>query len=184
MGRSTRLEPVLPVPQTWNSEDDTNLLSPTCISGHGSVLCYCSHIFLTSAVYPHFPHVTQSPHLPFTISHRDETGNLPVCPLHFSITDCKPCLLPASQFCHLFYISLGFFKWLSPLKTTNIALQLKYLSALQNFMPKPTLLLLQSHSKFSLSQYTFLPLLLFVSYLINSGWKFVRTDFCLSYRHS
>lgn len=167
-------------PRPWNSEDDTNLLSPTCSSGHGSALCYCSHICLSSTVYPHILHVTQSPHLPFTISYRDETGNLPVCPLHFCITDCTPCLLSASQFCHLFHLSLGFF----PAAISTVALQIKYLSVLQNFMPSPTFLSPHSHPKFAFSPYTCLPFLLFVSHLINSGWKVVRTDFCLNYKHS
>lgn len=169
-------------PRPWNSEDDTNLLSPTCSSGHGSALCYCSHICLTSTVYPHILHITQSPHLPFTISHRDEAGNLPLCPLPSCITDHMPCLLPAAQFCHLFHLSLGVFPVAISTKNNWHCFATKIPLSPPECHAKPYTFV--ASLPFTLSPYICLPLLLFISHLINSGWKVIRADFCRNYRHS
>lgn len=116
-------------PRPWNSEDGTNLLSPTFHGLAMAQLCFIAVTSSWSALSTHTsctsPISTLALH---NLAHRwdRKSARVPLALLYHRLhTLPAPCISMLSPLPP----KLGaFFMWLSPLKTTNTALQLKYLS--------------------------------------------------------
>lgn len=146
MVHSSRLEPILPVPQAPKTHRSAlvqpqTVLSPMCSPAQGSALQYRSHVFLTSQEPAPSPIASRPSHILRSHPARSRTGvRQDICP-------CAPCA-SLSQAAHPAYspqlnlvttfAKLAFSPmWLSPLKNISIRSSIKTPLSPPGLHPQP-----------------------------------------------